>query len=369
MKTKLAQKDRQASSSKGTKTSKPQTKTGIEPIIEEARWLNPVDGVIFFGDLNYRTDLPRLELELIHDRLKDITTCSGSRYNSSIHRGGDTSSGISSTLHKPLKNSADKHKISTQKQIKKQKNKRKAQRKLKSINQGNSIQTLDAMKRVLDTRYMKNLDADLISTPLSSAASASAAATATANSEASIESEGKTVREDLSSVREEVQQLLDYLLQHDQLHRQRGAGEVFDGFMEGSIEFPPSFKYDKHSDVFDSSAKQRWPAWTDRILYATTTTTATTTTATDSTSSTSSTSSTNSAGGSSTSKSRIDGGAEGSDSDGDSDIARGSVFGGVAGSTSRSKPAVRVLELHDYYSLDARTSDHRPVCADFTMNL
>mmetsp|Transcript_5682 Transcript_5682/g.9364 ORF Transcript_5682/g.9364 Transcript_5682/m.9364 type:complete len:444 (+) Transcript_5682:28-1359(+) len=88
-----------------------------------------------------------------------------------------------------------------------------------------------------------------------------------------------------------------------------------------------------------------------------------------SSSSTSSTSSTNSAGGSSTSKSRIDGGAEGSDSDGDSDIARGSVFGGVAGSTSRSKPAVRVLELHDYYSLDARTSDHRPVCADFTMNL
>ena len=32
------------------------------PVVEERSWHNPFDAVIYFGDLNYRTDLPRLEV-------------------------------------------------------------------------------------------------------------------------------------------------------------------------------------------------------------------------------------------------------------------------------------------------------------------
>eukprot|EP00048_Salpingoeca_helianthica_P015319 m.226130 g.226130 ORF g.226130 m.226130 type:complete len:600 (+) comp16882_c0_seq1:14035-15834(+) len=53
---------------------------------------------------------------------------------------------------------------------------------------------------------------------------------------------------------------------NDQLFKEQTAGRVFAGFTEGPIEFPPTFKYDLGTDDFDTSAKQRVPSWTDRIL-------------------------------------------------------------------------------------------------------
>jgi hypothetical protein len=53
----------------------------------------------------------------------------------------------------------------------------------------------------------------------------------------------------------------------DQLTRERREGHVFQGFEEGLLTFPPTFKYDLESDAFDTSKKQRTPSWTDRILY------------------------------------------------------------------------------------------------------
>ena len=39
-------------------------------------------------------------------------------------------------------------------------------------------------------------------------------------------------------------------------------------FHEDAITFLPTFKYNKNSDVYDTSKKQRTPSYTDRILFS-----------------------------------------------------------------------------------------------------
>lgn len=53
----------------------------------------------------------------------------------------------------------------------------------------------------------------------------------------------------------------------DQLRVEKEAGNVFQDFHEGIIEFPPTYKYDLFSDDYDTSEKCRAPAWTDRVLW------------------------------------------------------------------------------------------------------
>lgn len=53
----------------------------------------------------------------------------------------------------------------------------------------------------------------------------------------------------------------------DQLRNSLNEGAVLRGFEEAPIMFPPTYKYDPGTQLFDSSSKQRTPAYTDRILF------------------------------------------------------------------------------------------------------
>nr|CAD7404135.1 unnamed protein product [Timema cristinae] len=59
----------------------------------------------------------------------------------------------------------------------------------------------------------------------------------------------------------------DVVLQYDQLNQQHKLRNVFVGYREGNISFRPTYKYDPGTDNWDSSEKNRAPAWCDRILW------------------------------------------------------------------------------------------------------
>lgn len=54
---------------------------------------------------------------------------------------------------------------------------------------------------------------------------------------------------------------------NDQMRIEMAKGNVFKGFSEGPVHFQPTYKFDKNSNTYDSSKKQRIPSWTDRIVY------------------------------------------------------------------------------------------------------
>ena len=60
---------------------------------------------------------------------------------------------------------------------------------------------------------------------------------------------------------------LGKLYENDQLNIQMVQGNCFQFYREGRVGFLPTYKYDLGKNEFDSSDKQRIPAWTDRILY------------------------------------------------------------------------------------------------------
>uniref|UniRef100_A0A161XSI9 Inositol polyphosphate-related phosphatase domain-containing protein n=1 Tax=Daucus carota subsp. sativus TaxID=79200 RepID=A0A161XSI9_DAUCS len=58
----------------------------------------------------------------------------------------------------------------------------------------------------------------------------------------------------------------------NKLKREQRAGRIFEGWEEGKINFPPTYKYLTNSDEYVgqtsiSKEKQRTPAWCDRILW------------------------------------------------------------------------------------------------------
>ncbi|CAH2066793.1 unnamed protein product [Thlaspi arvense] len=60
-----------------------------------------------------------------------------------------------------------------------------------------------------------------------------------------------------------------HLLEYDQLVKEYKKGRAFDGWSEGTLQFPPTYKYQAHSDEYtgsDGKGTRRTPAWCDRIL-------------------------------------------------------------------------------------------------------
>ncbi|CAM9278399.1 unnamed protein product, partial [Choristocarpus tenellus] len=122
------------------------------------------------------------------------------------------------------------------------------------------------------------------------------------------------------------------LVANEQLLQAVDAGEVFSGYHEGPLNFRPTYKFDRGTDVYDTSSKHRVPAWTDRVLF----------------------------GG----KGLAAGGKqlvtkEGYEED---------KGGGNGERRSEGNEQVAGLELQAYRSvMELRTSDHRPVIASFLM--
>ncbi len=58
---------------------------------------------------------------------------------------------------------------------------------------------------------------------------------------------------------------LETLYANDQLNLQMVAGVAFPFYSESRIMFPPTYKFDLGSDEYDTSEKNRIPAWTDRV--------------------------------------------------------------------------------------------------------
>lgn len=61
--------------------------------------------------------------------------------------------------------------------------------------------------------------------------------------------------------------IMEPLHKGDQLIKELLKNTTFSGFQEGPLTFNPTYRYDLGSSSFDTSAKQRVPSWTDRILY------------------------------------------------------------------------------------------------------
>ncbi|KOM32484.1 hypothetical protein LR48_Vigan01g204000 [Vigna angularis] len=81
----------------------------------------------------------------------------------------------------------------------------------------------------------------------------------------------------INTLDEEVRKLValrkwDELMNYDQLTNELRSGHVFDGWKEGLINFPPTYKYEFNSDIYigenpKEGEKKRSPAWCDRILW------------------------------------------------------------------------------------------------------
>ncbi|TNN71315.1 Phosphatidylinositol 4,5-bisphosphate 5-phosphatase A [Liparis tanakae] len=60
---------------------------------------------------------------------------------------------------------------------------------------------------------------------------------------------------------------LPLLLERDQLNMAKHTESILEGFVEGPLKFPPTYKFDVGTHTYDTSTKKRKPAWTDRILW------------------------------------------------------------------------------------------------------
>lgn len=58
--------------------------------------------------------------------------------------------------------------------------------------------------------------------------------------------------------------IVNVCIDHLQLKQAIDSGTVFAGYMEGSLLFRPTYRYDVGTDDYDTSEKMRIPAWTGK---------------------------------------------------------------------------------------------------------
>lgn len=82
-------------------------------------------------------------------------------------------------------------------------------------------------------------------------------------------------RIDVSLARQEILDMimsdrLSDLRIFDQLNMERSLGRVFEHFVEGELTFPPTYKFQVGTDIYENreGKKKRPPAWCDRILWS-----------------------------------------------------------------------------------------------------
>ena len=57
------------------------------------------------------------------------------------------------------------------------------------------------------------------------------------------------------------------LRNNDQLREEMTHGRAFSGYSEAKLDFDPTYKFNAGTSDYDTSAKRRVPAWTDRVLF------------------------------------------------------------------------------------------------------
>lgn len=79
---------------------------------------------------------------------------------------------------------------------------------------------------------------------------------------------GRNTVEDLvTSIIEQEHPNFEFLLEGDELNDCIVKDQIFHGFLEGRINFKPTYKFDVNKDDYDTSSKLRIPSYTDRILF------------------------------------------------------------------------------------------------------
>ncbi|XP_048468287.1 inositol polyphosphate 5-phosphatase Ka [Rhincodon typus] len=72
----------------------------------------------------------------------------------------------------------------------------------------------------------------------------------------------------LHFIRETISKKCYHLLwDKDQLNRAKKTEPMLNGFLEGELQFTPTYKFNLASTEYNMSGKKRKPAWTDRILW------------------------------------------------------------------------------------------------------
>ena len=138
------------------------------------------------------------------------------------------------------------------------------------------------------------------------------------------------------------------LHRYDQLESLRTSGTLLDDFDEGQISFAPTYKFDRGTDRYDTSDKQRVPAWTDRVLWAVTRDWDDT-----------------------TSKDKMESGGERGGEGEDGGSATGEERADAEGTAEeRLKQKRQGVLLQSYEAIpDIKFSDHRPVRATFLVRI